>query len=207
MNGAPRRARRSGELDRRQVLEHEVPLPALRRVRRLQPVPRGDRASRTRASTGPRTADCPRARRRRRSRRPRSSRRSASRRATARRSTKICQSSCASPGALIARAAACSMPWPLTYDPSFSTHDGPGQHDVGGLRERRHQHALDDEERQPAVLLRVDDPRDVADVAFGTGIEDVERRDASLLDARAERADVRRAAVGPRPGSPGRGRR
>ena len=50
---ARHRAEVLAELDRRQVLEHEVPLPALRRVRRLQPVarrhgPRERRPSRAR---------------------------------------------------------------------------------------------------------------------------------------------------------------
>src|SRR5689334_5584070 len=39
-----RRTRRSGELDRRQILEHEIPFPSLRRIRRLEPVPCRDGA-------------------------------------------------------------------------------------------------------------------------------------------------------------------
>ena len=47
---SPARVRR--ELHRRQVLEHDVPLPALGRVRRLQPVRGRDRPRERRASSG-----------------------------------------------------------------------------------------------------------------------------------------------------------
>ena len=84
----------------------------------------------------------------------------ASRRAPCARLTKICQSSCASPGrrqrarrglqaALLVHVGA----------ESFSNDARAGQHDVGGAREIGQQHALHDEERQLARLARVDHPR------------------------------------------------
>ena len=51
---AARTARRS--LHRRQILEHEIPLPPLRRIRRLQPVPRRQSASQTPACVSPSSA-------------------------------------------------------------------------------------------------------------------------------------------------------
>jgi hypothetical protein len=39
---------------------------------------------------------------------------------------RICQSSTASPGVLMAFDAACTMPWSFVKVPSFSTHAAPG---------------------------------------------------------------------------------
>ena len=52
--GMRHRRRIDRALHRRQILEHEVPLPALRRIRRLQPVPRGDRAAERELRRSPR---------------------------------------------------------------------------------------------------------------------------------------------------------
>ena len=117
---------RSSELHRRQVLEHEVPLPALRRVRGLQPVLRRDRpreleVRELRVGSGCRTSPTPARRGSRRCSRTRTDAPSA--RPTF---TNTCQSSWASPGGSITRADAWSRPCPLTYVASFSTHAAPG---------------------------------------------------------------------------------
>ena len=54
-----RRLRSTGEFHRRQVLEHDVPLPSLGRVRRLQPVLRRHRPRKRELARGRRSARSP----------------------------------------------------------------------------------------------------------------------------------------------------
>ena len=134
-----RRHRHPVELHRRQVLEHEVPLPALRRVRRLQPVPRRHRTrERERAQRRRSAGFADSARRSPRAPRPRLCTAAADAQRLGRRRRRSRQSSTRSPGeANDLRAPPAAGPDRSCRSPSFSTHAAPGQHDVGRARERR----------------------------------------------------------------------
>jgi hypothetical protein len=190
------------ELHRRQVLEHEVPLPALGRIRRLQPAPRRDGA-------------LERLRREQ---------------VVARHGGEVARDRRADGVAVRERHVAPEHQRELGQDdPVFTGFTGRRDHprrglyvaggvgvggvlldegrrrqqDVGDIDERRVQHAMHDERLNAALLLRVDDPVGLADRAIGTGIEHVEhlhltgghgiaqrlrRRDARLADVEADRA-------------------
>ena len=85
---------------------------------------------------------------------------------------------------------------------SFSTQP-TRQHDVGRRGQRRHEHALDDQQRRACRLAGGGDPRDVAERAGRARIEDVERR--HLCRPRRRRGGRRRSGspLSPAPtGSP-----
>ena len=103
------------------------------------------------------------------------------------RSTRICQSSCASPGSGIARDGALQAALLIRIGRFLLDVGCARQHEIGGARQVGHQHALDDQQAERAALARVDDPLRVAERAFGPGIEHVERGHASAVDRLAQR--------------------
>ncbi len=72
---------------------------------------------------------------------------------------------------------------------------GARQHDVGNLCQLGLQHTLVNHDGDAAALARVDQPRQVAHRSVGPGVDDVEDRDAILIDRGAQRRQIGVALV------------
>ena len=179
--------------DGREILVHEVPLPSLGRIRRLQPAagrhrPRepdisGLRVRRSGHCRGNRTPDVSVA--------------------------AVCQRETQGSGhvhqnlPIFARFTGWSnglrstlhQPHVVGIQRVFFHVGGARENEIGRRCQFRHHHALYDEERQLAAALCCDHPRHIANRSIRSGIKHVQRFDASSLNCGSQLREVGQAVV------------